>query len=80
MSERGWCPGRAAPIWEKRERLMTKFLDRDHPIFAKMWVRVATTALPLVWAAIEFWFNSPGWGLMFLAAGLWALWELFLRR
>ena len=52
---------------------MTKFLDRDHPVFAKMWVRVATTALPLVWAAVEFWFASPGWGAMFLAAGLWAL-------
>lgn len=59
---------------------MTKFLDRDHPIFRKMWVRVVTVALPVAWGLVEFAIGGPGWGVIFTGAGLWALWELFLRR
>ncbi len=58
---------------------MQKFLDRDHPMFRRTWVRVLTVAVPAVMAALEFSVSSPGWGVLFAAAAVWALWELFLR-
>lgn len=57
-----------------------KFLDRDHPFFAKAWVRAVTVAVPAGMAALEFSMSSPGFGLLFGAAAVWALWELFLRK
>ena len=33
---------------------MKKFLDRDHPMFRRLWVRVLTVAVPGVMALIEF--------------------------
>ena len=57
-----------------------KFLDRDHPFFAKTWVRAATVALPAGMAVLDFTMGNPGWGVLFLAASGWALWELFLRK
>ena len=54
---------------------MKKFLDRDHPMFRRLWVRVLTVAVPGVMALIEFSQGSPG-----CAAAAWALYELFLRR
>ncbi len=59
---------------------MAKFLDRDHPMFRRVWVRVLTVALPLGWAALEFANASPGFGILFGALGFYALYELFLRR
>lgn len=57
-----------------------KFLDRDHPFFARPLTRWITTLLPITWGCVEFWFASPGWGMMFLAAGLWAGYEFFIRK
>lgn len=57
-----------------------KFLDRDHPFFAKTWVRVVTVACPAAMAALEFSMDSPGFGVLFAGAAGWALWELFLRK
>lgn len=56
-----------------------KFLDRNDPFFAKPWVRAITVGFPLVWGLVEFWFDSPGWGILFLAAGAYAGWELYIR-
>lgn len=56
-----------------------RFLDRNHPFFAKVWVRGLTVLLPAAMAALDFTMGNPGWGLIFAAASLWALWELFLR-
>jgi hypothetical protein len=37
--------------------------------------------LPLGWGLIEFlWLGSPFWGMLFLAAGLYAGWMLFFNR
>ncbi len=58
---------------------MQKFLDRDHPMFRKIWVRVVTVAVPGVMSALEFSLGGPGWGVLFAGAAGWALWELFLR-
>ena len=59
---------------------MARFLDRTHPMFRQIWVRVGTVALPLAWAAFEFAGGTPFWGVIFAALGIYALWELFLRR
>lgn len=57
-----------------------KFLDPNDPFFAKPWVRWVTVLLPLGWAAVELWQGSPFWGMLFLAAGLYAGWQLFFNR
>lgn len=58
-----------------------KFLDPDDPFFDRAWVRVATVALPIGWALVEFiWAGDPLWGMLFLAAGLYAGWALFVKR
>ena len=33
---------------------MARFLDPDHPMFRKRWVRVAITVLPALWSIVEF--------------------------
>jgi len=57
-----------------------KFLDPDHPFFAPTWRRWATGVLPLLWGGVEFYFNSPGWGIVFCASGAYALWVLIFNR
>ncbi|RYI29076.1 MAG: hypothetical protein EON48_05695 [Acetobacteraceae bacterium] len=57
-----------------------KFLDPNDPFFAKPWVRWVTVLLPLGWAGFELWQGSPLWGVLFLAAGLYAGWQLFFNR
>lgn len=56
------------------------FLDPDHPMFSKAWVRVLTTAVPLGWAGVEFWAGDPFWGLLFGAAGAYAGYQLFIHK
>ncbi len=51
-----------------------KLLDPDHPFFRPVWVRVAVVGLALLWAVVELVFGSPGWAMLFAAAGLYALW------
>lgn len=51
-----------------------KFLDPSHPFFRPVWVRVAVVGLSLGWAVVELVFGSPGWAMLFAAAGLYALW------
>jgi hypothetical protein len=58
-----------------------KFLDPDDPFFRKAWVRWITVLTPLFWAGVEFFYGgNPGWGLIFLAAGAYAGWMLFVKR
>lgn len=54
------------------------FLDFSHPFYRPLWVRAAVVGLSLGWAAVEAWRGSPGWALIFGAAGAVALWGLFL--
>jgi len=53
-----------------------KFLDANHPFFAPVWRRWVTALFPLCWGIVEFWFNSPGWGVLFAAAGAYAFYVL----
>lgn len=55
-----------------------RFLDPDHPFFAKPLVRWLTTVLPLGWAGFEFVSGSPGWGILFAAAGAYAGYMLLI--
>lgn len=58
-----------------------KFLDPNDPFFRHPLVRWVTVLLPLGWAVVEFvWQGSPFWGMLFLAAGLYAGWQLFFNR
>jgi hypothetical protein len=56
-----------------------RILDPAHPFFRPLWVRVAVVGLALGWAVVELVFGSPGWAMLFAAAGLYALWE-FVRH
>lgn len=56
-----------------------KFLDRNHPMFRKAWVRVVSIALPALWSVVEFALGNPFWGLLFGAMAAYAVYELYLR-
>ena len=55
-------------------------LDPDHPMFAKVWVRWVTVALPILWGVGEFIWASPYWGMLFVAAGVYAGKVLLLNK
>lgn len=57
-----------------------KFLDPFDPIFNRAWVRLLCTIPPLVWGGFEFWMGEPFWGLIFIALGAYASWQLFVVR
>jgi hypothetical protein len=58
-----------------------KFLDPNDPFFARAWVRWVTVLVPVGWGLMEFfWLGSPFWGILFLAAGAYAGWQLFYNR
>jgi hypothetical protein len=56
-----------------------KFLDRDHPMFRRTWVRVACVVVPSIWAVVEFAMQNPFWAILFAAMAVYAAYELFLR-
>lgn len=55
-----------------------RFLDPDHLFFRKPVTRWLTAGLPLAWAVFEFIGGSPGWGVVFAAAGGYAAWALII--
>jgi hypothetical protein len=57
-----------------------KLLDPDHPFFRPVWRRWATVLIPLIWAGVELASGSPGWAMLFGAAGAYAAWVLLLQR
>lgn len=57
-----------------------KLLDPNDPFFRHAWVRWATALVPLAWGVVELRLGNPGWALLFLAAGAYALWKLILSR
>ncbi|NEY90494.1 hypothetical protein [Tabrizicola oligotrophica] len=73
-------PETPKPEAPKPGAVKPRFFDRDHPFFAKPWVRAVTVAVPGTMAVVDFTMGSPGWGVVFAGATAWALWELFLRR
>lgn len=57
-----------------------KLIDPDHPSFSKPWVRWATTLGPIAWSVVEFSTGNPGWGAIFLGAGIYAGLTLLRRK
>ena len=57
-----------------------KFLDRDHPMFARPWVRWATVLVPAVWGGFEVAMGAPGWAILFWGVAAYAFWVLVLRK
>lgn len=56
------------------------FLDPNHPMFAKPWVRWVTTLVPLAWACAELWLGDPMWAILFAGAGGYAFYTLIYKR
>lgn len=56
-----------------------KFLDRNDPFFSAPWRRWAVTVAPIAWGLFEFVFGQPFWGVLFVAAGAYAGWELIFK-
>jgi len=52
--------------------------DLQHPFFLPLWRRIATVAVALGWAVVEGVSGSAGWALIFAAAGIWAVYQLFV--
>ncbi|MDP2737883.1 MAG: hypothetical protein Q8O82_04025 [Pseudorhodobacter sp.] len=56
-----------------------QFLDPDHPFFRRPATRWATALVPLAWGGAEAWSGNPGWGVLFIGAGVYAFWMLIVK-
>jgi hypothetical protein len=56
------------------------FLDPNHPMFTKAWVRWACTLAPIAWGGFELWAGDPMWAVLFGAAGVYAGYTLIYKR
>ena len=56
-----------------------KFLDANHPFFRRPVVRWVSSLFPIGWGGMELWLGNPGWGLMFIATGAYAFWQLVIK-
>lgn len=57
-----------------------KFLDPNHPMFARAWVRWATVIVPALWGGVEASVGAWFWALLFWAIAAYAFVVLILRR
>lgn len=51
-------------------------INPSDPFFAPLWRRIVIVGLCLGWALVEVLSGSPGWALMFGAAGVYAAFKL----
>jgi hypothetical protein len=56
-----------------------RFLDADHPMFRRAWVRWLTVALPAAWTVFEAASGNWFWAVLFGAAAAYAFWVLIVR-
>jgi hypothetical protein len=61
------------------EARMKSFLDPNHPMFRRAWVRWATAIAPLGWAGFELMMGNVFWAILFGAAGGYAAWVLLVK-
>lgn len=54
-------------------------IEPEHPIYRPLWVRISLVAVLIGWAALEFYHQSPFWGVIAGGVGLFAAYELFWR-
>jgi hypothetical protein len=55
------------------------FLDADHPMFARVWVRWVTVLLPALWAVFEAYSGAWVWAAGFGALAAYAFFVLIVR-
>jgi hypothetical protein len=55
-------------------------IDPRHPFFRRLWVRVLSALLPLLWAGVELASGSVFWAILFAAAGVYLVVALFIIR
>ncbi len=53
-------------------------LGFDHPVFKRLWVRIAVVGFTVTWGLFEFSIGETLWGSMFLAVGAVAFYNLFI--
>jgi hypothetical protein len=58
--------------------MLEKFFDLDHPFFRPLWIRIATVAACLGWAALEIAAGAMVWAALFGGVGLYAAWRFFV--
>jgi hypothetical protein len=58
--------------------MLEKFFDLDHPFFRPLWIRIATVAACLGWAALEIAAGAMVWAALFGGIGLYAAWRFFV--
>ena len=58
---------------------MKKFLDADHPMFARAWVRWVTVLLPALWAVVEYRNDAPAWAAGFAGLAAYAFVILIVK-
>lgn len=68
------------PSLPDQRETTVKFLDPNHPFFASPLRRWLTSLLPIAWGAVELYLNSPGWAVLFIAAGVYAGYILLWKR
>lgn len=57
--------------------VMKRLFNLYHPFLEPLWRRVLICMLSFVWAGIEFWNGTTGWGAMFVIAGAWCFYQFF---
>ncbi len=55
-------------------------VDFDHPIFDRLWRRLAVIVVCIGWAVLEFYQGAPFWGILFGAMGLYCIYGFFFIR
>ncbi|RJL07789.1 hypothetical protein [Paracoccus siganidrum] len=55
-------------------------VDPNAPFFRRLWVRVLCVVLPLIWAGVELYNDSPFWAVLFGGAGIYLFLALFVWR
>jgi hypothetical protein len=58
---------------------VNKFLDADHPMFARAWVRWATVVVPAAWAIFEAYSESWLWVAVFGGLAAYAFFVLIVK-
>lgn len=52
------------------------FLDPNHPMFKPVWVRWVCVIIPVFWSVVEFWYQTPLWGILFAGLAAYAFYIL----
>lgn len=54
-------------------------LGFDHPVFKRLWVRIAVVGSTLTWGLFEYSIGETLWGSIFFGLGLVAFYGLFIN-